>query len=261
MEALSDSAPVQDGIELPDAAGPAAALADVTEGVELSEDESSWLGSLFQRIFKPITDLFGPSEESGEAEKDGAETVRERLEGRTVEDAAEMWHVQDGDNSCAVCCQQFIINEFLDLDLSEEQLCQIAQMRGWFEPDVGTPAGHTGDLLAMFGIETHVNYEGSIGEIKDALDRGGRVIAAVDGMALWVNGFGNFPVTGADHAVEIIGIDESDPLDVRVIINDSGDESGGGKSVSYLEFMEAWAPSGGFMVSAFPELSGEVAQL
>lgn len=47
-------------------------------------------------------------------------------------------------------------------------------------------------------------------------------------------------------------IDDSNPLDVRVIINDSGVENGCGRSISYLEFMEAWNPSGGFMVSAFP---------
>ena len=72
------------------------------------------------------------------------------------------------------------------------------------------------------------------------------------GMALWVDGYGNYPIYGADHAVQVIGIDDSNPQDVRVIINDSGIENGCGRSVPYLEFMESWMPSGGFMVSAFP---------
>ena len=97
-----------------------------------------------------------------------------------------------------------------------------------------------------------MNYEGSIQEIKKTLDQGGRVIVAVDSMALWVDGYGNYPIYGADHAVQVIGIDDSNPQDVRVIINDSGIENGCGRSVPYLEFMESWMPSGGFMVSAFP---------
>ena len=106
--------------------------------------------------------------------------------------------------------------------------------------------------LELYGIDTQTNYEGTIQDIKAALDQGGRVIVAVDSMVLWTDGFGNYPVYGMDHAIEIIGIDDSDPLDVRVIVNDSGIEGGCGQSIPYLEFMEAWAPSGGFMVSAYP---------
>ena len=56
-----------------------------------------------------------------------------------------------------------------------------------------------------------------------------------------------------DTGIEVIGIDDADPLDVKVIVNDSGIEGGCGRTISYLEFMEAWLPSGGFMVSAFPD--------
>lgn len=109
-----------------------------------------------------------------------------------------------------------------------------------------------GNLLEHFGIDTQTNYEGSIQDIKRTFDQGGRVIVAVDSMALWVDGFGTYPIYGADHAIVVIGIDDSDPLDVQVIVNDSGIEGGSGRAIPYLEFMEAWAPSGGFMVSAFP---------
>ena len=40
---------------------------------------------------------------------------------------------------------------------------------------------------------------------------------------------------------------------VSLIINDSGIGDGCGKAVPLQEFMEAWLPSGGFMVSAFPQ--------
>ena len=236
------------------------AMAEIGAVTDLDGDESSWLEALLRRIFSPITDIFhatengydteilSPAEAAGEATTDTAEGVA----AHRVQEAAEEWHVQDGDNSCAVCSQQFIINEFLDLDLTEEELCVIAEEKGWFDPETGTSPSDVGNLLELYGIDTQVNYEGTINDIKATLDQGGRVIVAVDSMALWVDGFGNYPLYGADHAVEVIGIDDSDPLDVRVIINDSGIENGGARSVPYLEFMESWMPSGGFMVSAFP---------
>lgn len=231
-------------------------MEEIGQKADLNEGDASWLQTLVQRIVSPVIDVFEGSENGCETERiapsDVQEQAEEGIEAHDIEEATEQWHVQDGDYSCAVCTQQFIINEFTDLDVSEEQLCTIAEENGWFEPEAGTAPEDIGNLLELYGIDTQTNYEGSIEEIKSTLDQGGRVIVAVDSMVLWVDGFGNYPVYGMDHAIEVIGIDDSDPLDVRVIINDSGIEGGCGRSVPYLEFMEAWAPSGGFMVSAFP---------
>lgn len=231
-------------------------LKEIGRTTELSAGEESWLEALFHRIMEPIIDVFDHSEEGYDTERispaRAGEEASEGVEGHDIEEAAEEWHVQEGENSCAVCTQQFIINEFMDLDMTEEQLCTIAAAKGWFDAEMGTSVSNVGNLLELFGIDTHTNYEGSISDIKNTLDQGGRVIVAVDSMVLWTDGFGNYPIYGMDHAIEVIGIDDSNPLDVRVIINDSGVENGCGRSVSYLEFMEAWNPSGGFMVSAFP---------
>ena len=232
------------------------AMEEIGQQADLNEGDASWLETLVQRMVSPIVDVFEGSENGCETERiapsDVQEQAEEGIEAHDIEEAAEQWHVQDGDYSCAVCTQQFIINEFMDLDVSEEQLCTIAEENGWFEPEAGTAPADIGNLLELYGIDTQTNYEGSIEEIKSTLDQGGRVIVAVDSMVLWVDGFGNYPVYGMDHAIEVIGIDDSDPLDVRVIINDSGIEGGCGQSVPYRELMEAWAPSGGFMVSACP---------
>jgi len=231
-------------------------LSEIGRTAELDDGDASWLETLLHRMFSPITDFFDHSENGYDTERISPVETRgeadEVIEGHHIAEAAEQWHIQEGDNSCAVCSQQFIINEFLDLELSEEQLCEMAEANGWFDPEEGTSPRHVGNLLELFGIDTHVDYEGTIQDIKDTLDQGGRVIAAVDSMALWIDGFGNYPLYGADHAIEVIGIDDSDPLNVRVIVNDSGIENGCGRSVPYLEFMEAWLPGGGFMVSAFP---------
>ena len=231
-------------------------MLEVSQITQLEEGEAEWLKSLLERMVSPIMDIFRPEEEGYQTELispgETGERVEAGLDAYRITEATEEWHVQEGDNSCAVCTQQFIINEFLDMDVTEEELCLIAQQNGWYDPYDGTASTDVGNLLEYFGIDTQTNYEGAITDIKNTLDQGGRVIVAVDSMALWVEGFGNYPLYGADHAVEVIGIDDSDPLNVKVILNDSGVEDGCGKEVPYLEFMEAWAPSGGFMVSAFP---------
>ena len=231
-------------------------MLEIGKTTELNEDDASWLETLVQRIVSPIIDLFDGDEEGFDTERispfDRREQPSEGIEAHDVEEAVEEWHVQEKDYSCAVCSQQFIINEFMDLNLTEEQLCKIAEAQGWLNPELGTSPRDVGNLLELFGIDTHTNYEGNMNDIKNTLDQGGRVIVAVDSAVLWTEGYGNYPVYGMDHAIEVIGIDDSNPNDIRVIINDSGIENGGGLTVSYLEFMEAWQPSGGFMVSAFP---------
>jgi len=230
-------------------------MQEASRSNDLTSSDESWLKSLFERIVEPIVDIFDGDEGCDTERITPVEQVRtqeEIMDAYDVDEAVEEWHVQEGDYSCAVCAQQFIINEFTDLDVTEEQLCTIAEANNWFDPECGTAPQDVGNLLEVFGIDTHTNYEGTIADIKQTLDQDGRVIAAVDSMVLAIDGYGNYPVSGADHVVEVIGIDDSDPGDVRVIINDSGMEGGGGRSVPYHEFMEAWMPSGGFMVSALP---------
>lgn len=249
----------QSNLEIPQATTESvvdSTMLEIGKTTELNEDDASWLETLVQRIVSPIIDLFDGDEEGFDTERispfDRREQPSEGIEAHDVEEAVEEWHVQENDYSCAVCSQQFIINEFMDLNLTEEQLCKIAEAQGWLNPELGTSPRDVGNLLELFGIDTHTSYEGNMNDIKNTLDQGGRVIVAVDSAVLWNEGYGNYPVYGMDHAIEVIGIDDSNPNDIRVIINDSGIENGGGLTVSYLEFMEAWQPSGGFMVSAFP---------
>lgn len=224
---------------------------------DLSKGELSWLNDLAHRLYRHAGDTAQAAERGPLAEiieaSESTELTYNR-EGTSVEEATDMWHKQEYLNSCAVCCQQFIINEFLDLNVSEAELCAIAEAQNWYNGEAGgTSAEYVGNLLKLFGIETVTNYSGTFSDIKETLEQGGRVIAAVDGNVLWVEGVGNYPVSGVDHAIEIIDIDDSDPENVMITINDSGCDNGAGKTITYAEFMEAWTPSGGFMVSALPK--------
>ena len=233
------------------------ALREIGLSNDLNEEDTFWIKTLFQRIAEPLTDLFDSSRPGYDTERilprEAVDLPIPETTEYEIAEATEEWHVQEGDNSCAVCSQQFIINEFLDLDLTEEQLCTIAEANGWFDPEQGTTLENVDNLLELFGIDSQMNYEGSLSDLKITLDQGGRAIVAVDSMVLWTEGAGNYPVYGADHAIEVLGIDDSNPADVKVIINDSGIGDGCGKEVPLQEFMEAWLPSGGFMVSAYPK--------
>ena len=231
------------------------ALREAGESGDLSAEDAAWLESLFQEMDTPVADTVEQTSENVETEQIAREmslSSSESFEGYQLNDAIEQWHVQDGSSSCAVCSQQFIINEFLDLGVTEAELSELAERNGWFDPEGGTALSDVGKILEYFGIETEVNYEGTIDDLVETLDQGGRVIVGVDSSLFWEGSFYGYPAFGADHAIEVIGIDRSDPQDVRVIVNDSGSPDGCGRSVPFLEFTFAWAPSGGFMVSAFP---------
>lgn len=220
----------------------------------VDENDAAWIEKIYAKILTPITDS---AIDDGEIETEtisfGAanEANDARSEGYHIQDAAKQWHRQSTDYTCAVCSQEFIINEFTDFNVSEAELINIAKENGWLD-EGGTTPESAGKILEYFGIDTQKNYEGTYEDLKNALDCGGRVLVAVDSAVLWTDGYGNYPLYGADHAIEVIGIDDSDPENITIIVNDSGDPEGCAKSYSYDEFMEAWSVSGGFMVSAFP---------
>lgn len=188
--------------------------------------------------FEPGNDIFNPADEGTN-------------EGYRIEEAADLWHWQETDHTCAVCSQEFIINEFLDMHITEAELAEIAEANGWLAED-GTMPQDVGNLLEYFGIDTERHWDGTYEDLKETLDRGGRAVVGVDAWVLWTEGTDNYPLYGANHAIEVIGIDDSDPNDIKIIVNDSGEPEGRAKAYPYDEFMEAWAGSGGFIVSAFP---------
>lgn len=231
-------------------------IRDIVQTGDLNEAEAAWIEELFHRIAESPAETsedFQPGFKMERIVPEDCSVISETAAMKyDVLKAAEEWHFQEGDNSCAVCSQQFIINEFLDLNITERQLCAIAGANGWLDAEQGTSLAHADNLLELFGIEAHTDYTASFADLKKTLDEGGRVIAAVDSMVLWTDGAGNYPLYGADHAIEVVGIDDSDSANVKILINDSGIEDGCGKSVPINEFMEAWQPSGGFMISAYP---------
>lgn len=230
-------------------------LQQIGRDANLATDEYTWLEQVFGRIGEGIADILnindGYDTERIMPRDNGGDVVSPVVD-YNIERATQEWHWQESDYSCGVCSQQFIINEFLGLNVTEAELAEIAYTNGWYDPEGGTPFPWCGNLLEYYGIDTQINYSGTVQDLKTVLDQGGRVIAGVDSNVLWTEGVGTTAMSGPDHVLEVIGLDTSDPNNVKVIINDSGIPDGCGKEVPLAEFMEAWEGSGCFMISAMP---------
>lgn len=161
------------------------------------------------------------------------------------------WHAQMENNSCAVCCQEFVAEQLLNQEFSEQSMCQYAAERGWYHPEIGTTVSDVGKLLEALGLEVKRESGLTLPALVDELESGHKLICGVNNMILENPGFAGLPGLSANHAVQVIGIDYSNLKDVRVILNDSGSFNGMGRNVSADTFVKAWNTSGNFAVSAW----------
>lgn len=175
-------------------------------------------------------------------------------------DDIEHWHEQTHDDTCAVVSQEFILESLTGEEFDENELRQEAIDNGWYTPGGGTPLGAMGKLLEAHGIEVEREYGASIDDIEGKLESGEKVMVAIDAHETWNAGtddaqddllgdVGGFPGQDVNHAVEVIGVDRSDPENPMVILNDPGHPDGRGMMVPLDEFMGAWEDSGNYMVS------------
>lgn len=168
-------------------------------------------------------------------------------------EAMENWHSQETNSSCAVASQEFVLETLTGREFSEAELRDLAEQNGWYDPNGGTPMDDVGNILEHMGLDVVKSQGNSIDDIERCLANGGEVIVGVDSSEIWDGEDDDFfgPGMDADHAVQVIGIDRSNPDDPMVILNDSGCANGCGALVPLDEFMDAWEDSGCFMVEAF----------
>ncbi len=169
--------------------------------------------------------------------------------------AMKEWEFQGNTMRCALYSQMFVIEEFTDHEVDMDQIAREFASRGWFIEDVGTPLQYTDKLLEYYDIKHEVDYNGSMEQIQECLEEGGRVIVALDAEELWYreNDDVYLPGDGANHAVEVIGIDLNDEGDPVVILNDSGDPRGQGIEIPLSVFMDAWEDSNNYMIECYDD--------
>lgn len=167
------------------------------------------------------------------------------------ESAMEEWEYQGDTGRCALYAQKFVIEELTDMEIDMEELAGLAEEKGWFSEDSGTPMLNMDKVLHYYGIDSDMSFHNDITDIQECLESGGKIIVAVDADEIWYGENDDLftPGDGANHAVEVIGFDRTDPDEPMVILNDSGNPNGCGEMVPLETFLDAWEDSNCQMIT------------
>lgn len=168
------------------------------------------------------------------------------------EESMTYWEFQGNTGRCAIYAQKFIIEQYTGQEVDIEDLVNTAESRGWFSEETGTYIYNGNKLLDLYGVPNEASYNNDITDLRDALDSGKMVIVSVDADEYWGQDSDDVfsPADGVNHAVQVIGIDESDPENPMVILNDSGSQRGCGEMVPVDVFMDAWDDGNNEMIVA-----------
>lgn len=154
------------------------------------------------------------------------------------------WEFQGPTGRCAIYAQKFVIEEALGREVPIEELVAVAEEHGWFS-DVdggGTTTLNMDKLFEYYKVDHQMSFDNDIDSLEKALNDGKNVIVGVDSGQIWYGDENNIfsPETNADHAVQVIGIDRTDPGCPMVVLNDSGTPNGRGELVPLDIFENAW---------------------
>lgn len=183
---------------------------------------------------------------------DPSQSDPELVSGNPAE-SMEKWEFQGDTNRCALYSQKFVIEELTGKDISIDEVVELASENGWFSEDSGTASLNMTKVLDAYGIENEMSFHNNVDDIKECLENGGKVIVSIDADQVWYGEDSNLfsPADSANHAVEVIGIDYSNPNEPMVILNDSGSPSGCGEMVALDVFEDAWAAGDKQMVECY----------
>lgn len=112
-------------------------------------------------------------------------------------------------NSCAIKCQQIILRDY-GIDVSENELMDIAIRQGWFHDNNGMYMYDNGKLLGSFGIRYHHLQHNTVEDIAWELQQGHRVMVNVNADKLHEGPEVSFRHNEASHAVLITMVSISD---------------------------------------------------
>ena len=170
-------------------------------------------------------------------------TDPDAVAGTPAEDM-EHWEYQGQTGRCAIYAQKFAIEAITGREIPIEELVAVAEENGWFVPgeNEGTVSLNMDKLVEYYGVENEMSFNNDIESLEEALNDGHKVIVSVDSGQIWKGEENDIfsPETTADHAVEVIGIDRTDPENPMVVLNDSGTPNGRGELVPLEVFENAW---------------------
>jgi hypothetical protein len=157
----------------------------------------------------------------------------------------QVWHRQSLPDDCGVVTQEYILNQLTGQHHTEAECVQTAMNAGLYTPGTGTYGWQIGGLLNAYGIPTDVQYGATLDDVRAQLDAHHKVIVSVDHSILQGN---VIPGHRDDHVVQVVAVDDTDPANSKVILNNPGASNGQGEAVDARAFFEAWGPSGNLMM-------------
>lgn len=161
------------------------------------------------------------------------------------EASMEHWEYQGNTGRCAIYSQKFVIEELTGEDIDIEELVAVAEENGWFNEAEGggTVSLNMDKLLEYYEVKHEMQFDSDTASLEEALNNGDKVIVSVDSGQIWFGEDNNIftPETQADHAVQVIAIDHTDPENPMVVLNDSGSPDGKGEMVPLDVFEDAWS--------------------
>ena len=152
------------------------------------------------------------------------------------------------ENYCSLECEKYILRT-LNIEFDEEQLLQNAIQNGW-QKENGTALHNVGRHLESKGLVVTRQYNATIEDIANALNKNECVIVAVDGGELLGNRveetiedmlIGQMP----DHTVVILSLDEKSNMITIFDPNTSNDED----TYPIEQFIDAWNDSKNYLVT------------
>lgn len=169
----------------------------------------------------------------------------------SVSQWSNRWHPQAAVDSCAVCCQEYIIEAATGRDISESQMLDVATDLGVYQSGFGTLPQDMGAVLDHFGIDNSVQSGVAFEDLISLVNSGHGVSIAVDGNEImgkedWLENWSDIwgvPSGSANHAIQVTGFESTNSGDF-VIVNDPGHQNGCANRVPVNQFLHAWSDSG-----------------
>lgn len=166
------------------------------------------------------------------------------------EESAKHWHMQREGMSCAVACQEFIAEELIGVDFSEDKMRAYAEKHSWYETERGTYLSDVGKLLETMGLNIERSCNATLEDIAQELKDGGKIICGVNNRVLQNAAYARQPGIRANHAVQVTGIEQHANGKCYVVLNDPGVANGAGVRIDSDTFLKAWKTGNCFMVTA-----------
>lgn len=168
-------------------------------------------------------------------------------------ESIKVWEFQGNTNRCALYSEKFVIEELTGQEIDIEEFAKTASENGWFTEKGGTTLLNLNNMLDYYDIENEMSFNNDIEDIEQCLNNDGKVIVSIDADQIWYGKEGDIfsPENGANHAVQVIGIDRTDPENPMVILNDSGIPNGRGSMIPLDVFEDAWAAGNCQMVECY----------